>query len=93
MNFSFATCVRSSALRFIQQVYSPQTITDTPDSAGPLLDFVEKDIVRVQDPMMHGNRIEVLPGTNYVEDTETRAAIIKACRQFHNPPTKEQVEG
>ena len=93
MSFSFATCNRRSALGFIQRVYPSQAITDTPDSAGPLLDFVEKDIVRIQDPMMHGNRIEVLPGSNYVEDSETRAAIVKACQQFHNPSAKDLVEG
>lgn len=80
--FSFATCVRKTALGFIQRVYPSKTITDTPDSAGPLLDYVEKDIVRIQDPMMHGNNIQVIPGTNWVEDT--REDIIKACRLFHD---------
>ncbi len=80
--FSFATCERRRALGFIQAVYPSKTITDTPESAGPLLDFVEKDIVRIQDPMMHGNRIQVLPGTNWTEDAAKRQEIIDACQIF-----------
>jgi len=81
-SFEFATCVRDTALGFIQTVYPSKTITDTDDSAGPLLDFVEKDIVRIQDPMMHGNAISVSPGTNWVEDADKRAEIVKACKIF-----------
>ena len=82
MNIEFSTCNRRSALEFIQQVYPSKTITDTPDSAGPLLDFVEKDIVRIQDPMMYGNQIQVTPGRNWVEDDNKREEIIKACKIF-----------
>lgn len=82
MSFSFATCERNRALKFIQKVYPSKTISDTPESAGPLLDFVEKDIVRIQDPMMHGNNIGVLPSKNWKE--EYRDDIIKACQQIHS---------
>ncbi len=82
MSFEFATCVRKTALGFIQKVYPSKTITDSSDSAGPLLDFVEKDIVRIQDPMMHGSRIRVSPGENWVEDTEMRKEIQEACKLF-----------
>ena len=84
MGINFATCERRSALAFIQQVYPLKEITDTPDSAGPLLDFVEKDIVRIQDPIMYGKRIQVLPGKNWVEDKGTREKIVEACGVFHN---------
>jgi len=83
MNIQFATCNRQEALRFIQMVYIPNKITDTPDSAGPLLDFVEKDIVRIQDPMMYGGRIQVIPGKNWVEDAKIREEIAAACMIFH----------
>lgn len=82
MRIEFATCTRETALKFIQQVYPSKVITDTPKSAGPLLDFVEKDIVRIQDPMMYGNRIQVVPGKKWVEDAETRDSIISACKLF-----------
>ncbi len=81
MSFSFATCERQRALGFLQQVYPSRTITDTPESAGPLLDFVAKDIVRVQDPMMHGMSPQVIPGTNWNETH--RDAVVSACMLFH----------
>ncbi len=67
MNIHFATCDRQRALQFIQDVYPDREITDTEDCAGPLLDLVAKDILRIQDPMMHGNRIAVLPGNKWDE--------------------------
>lgn len=82
MNIEFATCERKRALGYIQKVYPSKTITDTPESAGPLLDFVEADIVRIQDPLMYGNQIEVRPGKKWVEDAAKRAEIQAACRAF-----------
>lgn len=81
MNIEFATCERHRALGYIQRVYPSKIITDTPESAGPLLDLVEKDIVRVQDPMMYGNQIAVSPNaTNWKE--EYREQVILACRML-----------
>ncbi len=82
MGISFATCDRKNALGFIQKVYPNKNITDSADSAGPLLDFVEKDIVRIQDPMMHGTSIQVEAGKNWVEDESIRAEIVTACGIF-----------
>lgn len=83
MPFSAATCVRSSALGFLKKVYPSKGITDTKESAGPLLDFVEQDIVRIQDPLMHGDRIEVIPEKKWTEDPDMRWKIIKACELLH----------
>ena len=83
MEFSFATCCRKSALGFIQRVYPSRTIEDTPESAGPLLDLVEQDLVRVQDPMMHGSSPQVIPGTKWIESEEARARVVAACELFH----------
>jgi len=83
MNIEFATCERHRALDFIKRVYPSKEISDSPDSAGPLLDFVEQDLVRIQDPMMYGNRIQVVPGNNWKEDAETRRKITVACMLFH----------
>lgn len=80
MNFEFATCDRNRALAFIQNVYPSKVITDTPECAGPLLDYVEKDIVRIQDPMMHGNSIAVSPSKNWSD--EYREPIVAACKLF-----------
>ena len=77
MEIHFATCVRKEALEFIQRVYPSKTVTDTPECAGPLLDLVEKDIVRVQAPMMCGNRIAIIPGDKY-EATQRKEATVVA---------------
>lgn len=89
IKIEFATCVRHTALGFIQKVFPRKDITDTPESAGPLLDFVEKDIVRVQDPMMYGQQIEIVPGKKWVEDAETRAAIVAACTSLQEGEKNE----
>lgn len=80
MSFEFATCERDAALRFIRTVYPSRIIIDTPESAGKLLDYVEKDIVRIQDPMMHGSSIQVSPATNW--DEKYRDEIVAACKLF-----------
>ena len=85
----FATCNRKSALEYIQKVYPSRTITDAPDSAGPILDLVEKDIVRVQDPMMYGNQIQIIPGTNWVESENERNKVVKICQNLINPPAED----
>lgn len=81
MNIEFATCERHRALGFIQKVYPSKNITDTPDCAKPLLDLVEKDIVRIQDPTMYGNRIEVSPNAKNWKE-EYREQVINACKLF-----------
>lgn len=81
MNIEFATCDRKRALEFIQRVYPSRVITDTPDSAGPLLDLVEQDIVRIQDPGVYGGRIEVSPNAKNWQE-KYREDVIAACMLF-----------
>ena len=81
MNIEFATCERKRALEFIQRVYPSKKITDTPDCAGPLLDLVEKDIVRIQDPMMYGDRIAISPNAKNWKE-EYREQVVKAAMLF-----------
>ena len=83
MYIQFATCERNRALEYIKKVYPSKTITDTPDCAADLLALVEKDIVRIQDPMMYGNRIEVVPGRQYKESAAAAKEIQDACMKFH----------
>lgn len=85
MNIEFATCDRKRALSFIQSVYPLRDITDTPECAGHLLDLVEKDIVRVQDPMMYGNKIAVSPNAKNW-DEKYRSAVIEACNLIESIP-------
>lgn len=82
MYLKFATCDRDRALGFIKAVYPRKVITDTPDCAGPLLDYVARDVVRIEDPVMHGSRIGVIPATNW-SDSEldgVRAACALVTR-------------
>lgn len=79
MNIEFATCERKRALEFIQRVYPSKAITDTPESAGPLLDLVERDIIRIQDPAMYGNRIGVSPNASNW-DEKYRDEVVSACK-------------
>lgn len=81
MILQFATCERKRALDYIQQVYPSKKIEDTPESAGALLDFVEQDVVRIQDPTMYGKNIQVVPGNNWNEDK--RGAVVSACSVFN----------
>jgi hypothetical protein len=90
MSFEFATCDRNRALGFLRQVYPSSTIEDSADSAGPMLDLVEADIIRIQDPMMHGPRIQVSAGKNWREDAEKRAEIAAVCAEFHRRATESE---
>ncbi len=89
MNVHFATCERNRALGYLQKVYPTRDIADSDECAGPLLDLVEKDILRVQDPMMHGNRIAIIPGKNWSESTEARADATQICQDFVSAATME----
>lgn len=61
----FATCDRRRALVFLQQARGDETLTDTPESMGPLLDLVAQDVIRVTDPSYH--LATVIGGTNWDE--------------------------
>lgn len=75
---TFATCNRKSALEFLQKIF-PE-LADTPDSVGPLLDLVEADIVRVLDPMMHGEQISLVSGKKHDGSSDTYLRVEKALR-------------
>lgn len=78
MSFQFSTCDRNRALGFLQALYPNQQIADTPESAGPLLDFVESDVVRITDPKFHQG--EVVPAKNW--DEAKRGEIVAACMKL-----------
>lgn len=74
MHIEFATCERLTALNFLRAVYPGKDVVDTPDCAGPLLDLVAQDILRVQDPMMYGGRIGIVAGKAYEAHHAEQAA-------------------
>ena len=75
MNIQFATRDRRRALEFLNTMYDRE-ILDTPDDAGPLLDMVEQDLARVQDPMMYGDTIQIVPGKNFTEDRREELTLV-----------------
>lgn len=66
MNIEFATCNRQTAFGYLVKVYPSKELKE--DMVSKLLDLAEKDIVRVQDPLMYGNKIAVVQGQKYKAD-------------------------
>jgi len=79
MTFQFATCDRRRALEFLQKCYPGRDVEDA-GKTSELLDLVEADIIRVQDPAMHPNT-QISPSTNWDEDR--RDEIVLICQGFH----------
>ena len=77
----FATCSRKSALGFLKKLYPDSEVSDTPESAGPVLDYVEQDIIRIPDPYMHGSRVAIYPSKNWREDIQDE--VHAALKTFH----------
>lgn len=74
----FETCNRRSALGFLQKFYPNAGLTDTPESAAPVLDLVEKDVFRIPDPALHNGAI--YPSKNWDKHPEATAVLTA----FHN---------
>ncbi|WP_411887395.1 hypothetical protein [Hydrocarboniphaga effusa] len=87
MSFAFATCDRRRALGFLKTIYPDREVKDTAEDAGPLLDLVEKDIVRISDPAMHGPNAAIIPSTNWNESR--RSEVMDVCQRFHRGPVVE----
>jgi hypothetical protein len=89
MPFQFATCDRNSALAFLRKLYPSAALADE----GPtkeLLDLVQADEVRVQDPDFH-RPAEIVPGTKWKEDAARRAEVVEVCKRFHDAATRPSV--
>ena len=78
MNIEFATCSKGTAFGYLQKVYPSKTITEK--MCSKLLDLVDKDIVRIRDPYMYGNRIAVIGGNKYMP--ENKPEIDEAIEQL-----------
>ena len=78
MNIAFATCNRRVAEKFIQEV-NPSVVINF-DNCKKLLDLIERDVLRVCDPMMHGKAGLVIGGKNYSKSFDK--SIAEAQREF-----------
>jgi hypothetical protein len=76
----FATCERDTALQFLAKLYPSRNIEDSRESAGPLLDLVEADVIRISDPHYHDGQI--VAGKNW--DEAKRAEVAMICAAFHH---------
>lgn len=80
MVINFATCEVDRAFEYIQKVYPSRVVNK--EEISKLLDLVGKDILRVQDPSMYGNQIQVIRGNNFTEaDNEAIQDAIKQLKE------------
>lgn len=91
MLIQFATCGRREALGFLQRACPAGQIADTAECASPILDLVEKDILRVQDPMMHGSRIAIIAGKKYGDEHDASVKSAVKVLTDHIASVKKQV--
>ena len=87
MSIRFETCDRRMALGFLQKLYPAHEITDTPESAGPMLDMVQQDIFRVPDPDFHSGG-EIYPSKNWKDEHMDDAQ--RSLRILDSSPEKGQ---
>lgn len=75
MTVEFATCEKNTAFEYIKKVLPSKEIKE--EMISKLLLLVEKDILRVQDPLMYGNTIGVVQGRNFKQEnmSEVNEAI------------------
>lgn len=87
----FETCDRQRALGFLRRFITSRVVQDTPEDAGPLLDFVEADLIRIPDPEMHPSGA-VFPGKSWTDDKreEVLAAFERVRAYVPAQPTKER---
>ena len=86
----FETCNRYNALKFLQQFYPGCSVRDTQNSAAPVLDLVEEDIVRIPDPSLHSDGA-ITPSTNW--DERRRDEVMRKFREFHENVMAEARQG
>ena len=82
MAFMFATCCTKMAEEFIQRVYPNAKVNPETPAMKAVLDLVGADIIRIQDPMMHGTAPQVVAGTHW--DESRRDEIAAACKAMHD---------
>lgn len=88
MGFQFASCDRQRVLGFLRKLYPNFPVSDTPDCAGPVLDYVAADVIRILDPDMHGFCTNnVVASANW--DHADQSTVIASLKAFHELATKE----
>lgn len=79
MNIDFSTNDQVTALSYLKRVYKKEV---TEDSSKDILSLVTDGLIRIQDPIMYGNKIRVVPAKEVTK--EQREKISSICIKFHN---------
>lgn len=83
----FATCDKQIALRHLRLAYPSYEIAE--EDTKKIMKYIESDVVRIQDPGFH-NPPQVVPGSNWVEDSEKRKKIHDDFQEFHDGLRKKK---
>lgn len=83
MAFQFASCQwEPYAKSFLQKMYPSKSIDE--DKIPLLVGLIKRDVLRVQDPMMH-QPCQIVAGENYLSGKdEVDAAIDEFKREVHD---------
>lgn len=84
--FSFASCDEHRVYCFLRLLYphNQDKITKENVIVEEFLNLIKKDIIRLQDPAMHGNRCVVLPGSNWEKKCITEDKMVEICSNLHD---------
>ncbi len=80
MIIRFETCERPRALEFLKKLFPSRDVSDTPESAARVLDYVERDVIRIPDPDMHGMSVGIFPSKNWTP--EIAEEVVAALKKF-----------
>ena len=79
MNINFATSERATALQYMQRAEPSKNYTE--ESAGPILDLVENNIMRIGDPFMYGGKAPLFPSDGFNESM--RSEVMSAIKSIN----------
>lgn len=75
----YSTCNRGVAMEFLVKIY-PGTVIEDVGKTRALLDLVEADKVRIQNPAIYGRFSEIVQGANYSQ--REKQEIERVCEDF-----------
>ena len=78
MEISFATCIRNTALGFIEEGNPSYIINKECSTLKRILDLVQEDVIRITDPAFH--KLAIIPGKNY--DSSYEEELQKLGKDF-----------
>lgn len=90
-SFCFATCDRGRALGFLRKLYPNSTVNDEGPTKA-LLDLVEADVLRIDDPDCH-EPAQVRLGRQFQASGRTQAEMIDVSQAFHDAMLSARLPG